>query len=249
MSIATAFDSIAARYDEVWTNSAVGRAQRDAVWRATNELFRRGDRILDIGCGTGEDAAHFTMRGVAVHAIDASPAMIEIASERGGFSTAVLGVEELAELRGTFDGAISNFGALNCVEDLPSVVRHLAARVRARGPVAICTIGRFCAWETLYFACRLDFVRVLRRLRGTASFSPAATAIQIHYPSVAELSAAFAPHFELQRWSGIGLLVPPSYVHLPSAVVRVLGAIDRVAARLQVLRALADHRLLIFVRK
>ncbi len=73
--------------------------------------------------------------------------------------------------------------------------------------------------------------------------------MMIHYPTVAEIRAAFAPDFELCRWTGIGLLVPPSYVKLPAALVRVLAACDRVLARLPLLRALADHRLFLLVRK
>jgi len=53
----------------------------------------------------------------------------------------------------------------------------------------------------------------------------------------------------LQRWSGIGVFVPPSYVSLPVWLVRLLSKIDFAFARLPILRALADHRLLIFVRK
>jgi hypothetical protein len=52
----------------------------------------------------------------------------------------------------------------------------------------------------------------------------------------------------LRRWTGIGLLVPPSYVKLPAALVAVLSACDRLLARLPLLRALADHRLFLLVR-
>jgi len=71
----------------------------------------------------------------------------------------------------------------------------------------------------------------------------------VHYPTVSEIRTAFAPDFELQRWTGIGLLVPPSYVKLPSALVGYLAACDRLLARLPLLRALADHRLFLLVRK
>ena len=64
MSSTALFDRLAARYDELWTNTPIGRAQRDPVWREIDPLFHPGQRILDIGCGTGEDAAHFTARGV-----------------------------------------------------------------------------------------------------------------------------------------------------------------------------------------
>ena len=71
----------------------------------------------------------------------------------------------------------------------------------------------------------------------------------IHYPTAAEIRAAFAPDFELYRCTGIGLLVPPSYVKLPAVLVYVLARIDRLLAHLPLLRAMADHQLFLLVRK
>lgn len=239
--MSAAFDVIASRYDELWTHSAIGRAQRDLVWRHLDPLFRPGDRILDIGCGTGEDAAHFTARGVSVHATDPSSAMREIARCRVGHVSAAL-----PEPPASFDGAISNFGALNCVQDLDAVARDLARLVRPGGRIAICVIGRFCLWESVYYSVRLQFAKAFRRLRGRASSS---LGITVCYPTVGALAAAFAPDFALERWTGIGLFVPPSYVPLPARPVGMCAAVDRVLAGLPLLRSLADHRLLIFERK
>jgi ubiquinone/menaquinone biosynthesis C-methylase UbiE len=272
MSSAPVFDRMAANYDAVWTNTPIGRAQRDLVWREVDRFFQAGERILDIGCGTGEDALHFAARGVRVYATDASPAMVQIACERGVYAT-VCNAEELGRIGRIFDGAISNFGALNCVEDLPAVARSLARLVRPGDGVAICMLGRFCAWETLYYAARLQFGKACRRWRGRVPFvghppsdlrgrltsagcQPArrmtscpTNEITVHYPAALEIQAAFQRDFKLLRWTGIGLLVPPSYVRLPAAVVRVLAACDRVLARLPLLRGLADHRLFLLVRK
>ena len=71
----------------------------------------------------------------------------------------------------------------------------------------------------------------------------------VYYPTTAELRAAFGRDFELRRWTGIGLFVPPSYVRLPASAVRYLSACDRLLARMPLLRAMADHRLFILVRK
>ncbi len=244
MTAFAAFDRLAPRYDELWTHTPAGRAQRDQVWRVIDPLFRPGDRVLDIGCGTGEDAVHLAARSVDVHATDASPAMAGIARERGVAAT-VIAAERIPELPGPYDGAVSNFGVLNCLDDLPTFARGLATLIRPGGPVAICTMGRFCAWETMYYAATGRFGKALRRLHPQV---PSSLGIVVRYPTAVELRSAFAD-FELRDWRGIGLFVPPSYVSLPARVVALAAALDRALARIPGLRALSDHRLLIFVRK
>ena len=172
--------------------------------------------------------------------------MVRMARARGGFTAEVLRAEELSAVDGLYDGAISNFGALNCAAGLPTVARDLGRLVRPGGRIAICVIGRFCLWESLYYSAHLQFAKAFRRLRGSA---PSSLGITVHYPTVTQLCAAFAPSFARERFTGIGLLVPPSYVPLPAPLVRLCSAADRVLARVPLLRALADHRLLIFVRK
>ncbi len=97
----TAFDRIASQYDALWTRSAIGRCQRDAVWRWLDPLIRSRDRILDLGCGTGEDALHMMKAGAEVCGIDASAAMVRIARERG-VDARQLPIEALPALSGRF---------------------------------------------------------------------------------------------------------------------------------------------------
>jgi ubiquinone/menaquinone biosynthesis C-methylase UbiE len=244
---AAAFDRIAATYDAQWTDTPAGRAQRDQVWRNADRLFHAGDAILDIGCGTGEDAAHFAARDVRVHATDVSAEMIRVAARRGSFTTAVSAAEEIDGLEAAYDGAISNFGALNCIAEPSQVAQRLARLVRPGGRVAVCVIGRFCLWESLYYAARFQCRKALRRV--TAKPVMTSMGMPVYYPTMAGLRAVFAPGFVCERWTGIGLFVPPSYVRLPRGVIRVLGALDRLLAGLPLLRSMADHRLLILVRK
>ena len=112
-----AFDGLAPQYDQLWNHATIGRLQREAVWRRLDPLFRPGDSLLDLGCGTGEDSLHFAERGVKVRAIDASCEMVRVARSRG-VDASVLPIEDLDRIAGRFDGVISDFGALNCVADL-----------------------------------------------------------------------------------------------------------------------------------
>ena len=237
------FDLIAPQYDTLWTNTPIGRAQRDQTWRHLDPLFEPGTRLLDVGCGTGEDAAHYTARGVIVHAIDPSPAMVELAQKKVAQAFSLSCPDSSGHT--PYDAALSNFGPFNCIDDLPAAARDLAAALRSGAPAAICIIGRFCLWETLYYLARLQPRKAFRRLRGAATWRDTT----IYYPTVRQLAAALRERFTLTRWTGIALFVPPSYVRMPRPLVRVAAVLDRIFAGLPFLRGLCDHRLLIFTRK
>jgi len=244
---AAGFDRVASRYDELWTNTAIGRLQRQAVWRHVDSLFRKGAHIIDLGCGTGADAVHMSEAGVRVSAFDASPEMVRAARDRG-VDANVLAIEELKNHAGIYDGAISNFGPLNCVFDLARLRRSLARLIHPGGHLAICVIGRFCLWETIHFLSRGQIRKASRRWGGL-SYS-ASLGLAVSYPSVRQVRRALAPDFFLRKTVGIGVCVPPSYVStLTPKLLAHCDAIDRRIAHRRFFRALSDHRLLVFVRK
>ncbi len=230
-----AFDTLAATYDDVWTRSEVGRSQRNAVWAHVDPLFKPGDSILDLGCGTGEDALHFASLGLRVKAVDQSAEMVRVARSRG-VDASVLSIEQIGGIDGPFDGVISNFGALNCVSDLSLPLGRL---IRRGGTLAICLIGRFCAWETAWYLAHGQPRKAVRRWSGE-SYSRS-LGISVYYPSFRTVLKSFEHHFELRSWTGIGL----SYVK----GTRLPDALDRRLAALPFLRACADHRLFVFTRK
>jgi SAM-dependent methyltransferase len=201
--------------------------------------------VLDLGCGTGEDAARLMQAGVSVRAIDASGEMVRMARDRG-VDARFLSIEDCGLLDESFDGILSNFGALNCVADIESLREPLARLVRPGGYLAICLIGGFCAWETAWALWHRQPAKAFRRWRKSTLCS---LGIRVFYPSKKRLEAGLGPQFSLQEWCGIGLTVPPSYVTgLSTSLLGKLDAFDRRAAHWPMLRALSDHRLFIFVR-
>ena len=47
----------------------------------------------------------------------------------------------------SFDGAFSNFGALNCVQDLAAACRDLARLLKPGATALLCWMGPCCLWE------------------------------------------------------------------------------------------------------
>jgi SAM-dependent methyltransferase len=102
------------------TANPIGLLLRHVVQARLEALFRRGDRVLDLGCGTGEDALVLAARGVRVVGIDAA--------------------ENLDVAGSAFDGAYSTSGALSSA-DLPRTGAALAAALRPGAAVVISLLG------------------------------------------------------------------------------------------------------------
>lgn len=260
-SAGPAFDSIAEQYDEMFTRSLIGQGQRGAVWETLREIFASGDRILELNCGTGEDAFFLARMGVSVVACDASERMIAVAARRmttevrgAAVQFKVLSNERIDELQDTerFDGVFSNFSGLNCVADLTGVATELASLIKPRGRILLCLSSRLCLWETLWYLAQGDVARSVRRWRGSATASFGEISLRVQYPTMRGIQKQFRPFFRLRGCKGIGVAVPPSYVeHVARRYPRALKgliAIDRIVAAWPVFRVVGDHMLLLFER-
>ena len=259
MTATAAFDALAADYDAAFTHSTLGGLLRRAVWRRLEAAFAPGDRVLDLGCGTGEDAVHLAGRGVRVLALDAAPGMADVARAKAQAAGAgdrvevrALPVERLAELSaaGPFDGAYSNFGALNCVADLAPVARDLAACTRSGARVLLCLMGRAAPWEWAWHLARGAPAKAFRRLR------PGGTTwrgLSVRYPSLRAVRRAFRPEFRFAGARAVGALLPPSYAEgwarRHPALLRRLDAWERRLEAVPPLPWLADHVLVELVRR
>jgi ubiquinone/menaquinone biosynthesis C-methylase UbiE len=255
------FDAVAESYDQGFTFSKIGQAQRSAVWRELVRTFHAGDRVLEIGCGTGVDACFLAERGVNVVACDSSSAMIQVAARRVremGVNTVDLrnlAAENLAEIRDApFDGVFSNFGALNCVEDLKAVGESLARLLKPGGTALMCFLGPSCFWEVVWYLFKGKPRKAFRRWHSssvTADLAPESR-LQIRYYWIRSLARIFAPSLRLRSWSGVGLLVPPSYVESLAKrfpkLLKLAEWADLPLSRCPVIRAGADHILVKFER-
>ena len=162
---------------------------------------KAASRLLELGCGTGEDAIHLALRGHRVVATDASAKMIGIArhkSERAGVADRIRFIhspmQSLTDQLGdeVFDGVYSNFGAVNCVPDVPALARDLTRRLASGAPLIFVVMGRYSPWEWAWYLARGERAQAFRRLRpGGVEWR----GLRIQYPTPAMLERELAPSF------------------------------------------------------
>jgi SAM-dependent methyltransferase len=294
------FDAAAPTYDTTFTATRLGRWLRGLVYERLSTLFAAGDHVLELGCGTGEDAVWLARRGVLVTATDASPGMLAVArakaeaagvAERIRFAQldlratelqnhAAMGLPgrgQLSESRAqsaenkergskgpqagdfsaqpsAFDGAFSNFGALNCLPDRRPVADLLAGLVRPGGRVALVVMGPLCPWEIGWHVARGRPGAALRRLRaGAPAHVGQGATVRVWYPTPRRLRAELEQYFEHIETIGVGTLLPPSYM---SGVVErwprpfeALALLERRLAQRGPWAWLNDHYMGVFERR
>ncbi|HEX9074908.1 MAG TPA: class I SAM-dependent methyltransferase [Anaerolineae bacterium] len=255
-----AFDGVAAAYDGPLGNNVLIQKMRVRVMRTIEQTVPRGARLLDLGCGTGIDAAFLAARGYAVTGVDASPAMVARANERlqrGGNSARAVnvGIHELERLESVgFDGAYSNFGALNCLPELRTVSAALATKLNPGGRLIAAVIGRYCPWEIGLYALRGDWKRArLRRESGMVPVPLKGEVVWTRYYTPREFSREFAAEFVPESLCALALFTPPPYlVHQYERFPRlfsVLESMDRVLGDKPLFREAGDHFLMVLRKK
>jgi SAM-dependent methyltransferase len=255
---AFAFDEMAGTYDATFTDTGVGRALREIVWSRLEQTFRPAQRILELGCGTGEDAVRLASSGVRVLATDPSAGMIQVAGRKAQLANQgeriefrCLAMEEIGSLPDgeVFDGVLSNFGAVNCVPDLGALIADVADRLIAGAPLVWVVMGRLAPWEWLWYLLRGDWSKAWRRLRpGGAEWR----GLTISYPAPAQMAAALQPYFRITRLAPLGVALPPSYASAwldrrPRALA-ALTRLEKLAQRSSMLASCSDHYIIEAVR-
>jgi SAM-dependent methyltransferase len=258
-----AFDSVARDYDGERGNNAAIRDMRSEMWRWLDARFVKGSRLLDLGCGTGLDAARMARLGHRITAIDWSPEMVRRTSDRArreqlGDRVRALnvGAHELHRLGedGSYDGAYSNLGALNCVADLAEVSQACARLLRPGGELVFTVIGRVCPWEAAYYLLRRRWRRVsVRYRRGPVPVSMNQHIIWTRYYRPREFMRAFATEFQLVHYRGLCVFVPPPYLQWlrenHPAWYQWLWRLDRRVAGWPLLCAVGDHFLIVMRKR
>lgn len=258
----SAFDEVAADYDAREADNPIMQLMRTRSLAMLDSAFPQGSTLLDVGCGTGTEAMWLAKRGRTVFAVDSSPQMLKVLSQRaaaGGLlvSSKLLRAGDLASLldvRGyaSFDGAYSSFGALNTEPELGPTVAALSRLVRPGGRIVLSVMNRWCAAEIALLAASGRASEAFRRTRQSILVGVGSAFTGVTYPSWPQLRRALDPEFRVLTVQALPLLlVPGAWPALAphGRTYRVLCRLDAILAPRRPFSWLGDHLFVVAERR
>jgi len=215
-----AFSVQAPLFDTIQNNNMMLQWMRSIVHKHVEEFLLPGDSILDINAGTGIDAFHFAQKGHLVHAMDIAEGMvneirkkIETNGLQDRITTEVRSFTDAGNLAPRmFDHIFSNFGGLNCVNDLHLVANQLRQVVKPNGLITLVIMPPICPWEIAY-VLQGNTAMGLRRLRKEGIIAHIeGKYFRTYYHSVSKVIRSFGDQFIVLKIRGVASFSPPPYM-------------------------------------
>jgi len=234
LNYSVAYDAIAADYDEQVRGDDWMRQVLHAHYA---RVFHPGQRVLDVGCGTGIDALALARMGIRVVGIDGSAAMVQRLNAKVDAAhleplveARVMQIQDLGALdEERFDGIVSAFASLSALPDLGGFAQDATRLVRPGGRLVLHMLNRFSLWEFLGYVARREFAAALqvghaRRRVFIIGGQPVEHSL---YFSDEAYRRFFATGFRRRDVYSLGALRPPHTVRrLPAGLVSALEWLD-----------------------
>jgi ubiquinone/menaquinone biosynthesis C-methylase UbiE len=256
-AVRDAFNLHASTYDARFAFSESGHAMRRTVWEAADKVLPAAAHILDLGCGTGEDAIHFAQRGHHVTAIDIASEMVQMliskaraAGVEQRITAGVSDLESVSPAAEEFDAIFSNFGAINCLKDLSALQRLASSAVKSGGYLILVSMGGFYPLETMAFLAKGQIRRAFRRFGSARSATIEGRQFPVWYHSPATLRRALGLDFSLMHVAGLRSFLPaPGMEHLTRYLpLRLFTQLDALLTQSRLTASCADHYLSVWRR-
>lgn len=216
-SINRAFTRQAEHYDANDAANPILVHWRQQVYQHVNRFLKPNSSILEINSGTGIDALHFVRQGHTVHATDLSDGMVKQVQEKidryalhKTFSCQQCSFEQLDRVeKRNFDHIFSNFGGLNCVDDLSKVTRHFPSLLKPGGHATLVIMPPVCPWEWMWLF-RGHGKKAFRRLnQNGVKAHVEGEHFMTYYHSVGNIKKAMDRKFMLLTVKSLGIISPP----------------------------------------
>ena len=255
------FDHIASLYDSSFTRTPIGQLQRKQVWDYLEKIMieLKGLDILELNCGSGEDAVLFSEKGFNIVATDVSEEMLKVTQEKvqqysmqHKISSQYLDLDSFDDslFQKKFDLIFSNFGGLNCInpQSLKKLLDKLPSILTPGGRFVAVIMPKFCLWESMYFLMKLQIKNAFRRwTSGSVDANLQGVLVKTWYFTPSQVKS-WAKQFSVVNLKPVGIALPPSFLQAYFSkhrrfLVR-LNNMEKKVGRWSSFSGMADHYLI-----
>lgn len=223
-SVARAFDSASEEYDFTISHNYINSWIRRRSISTLLSLAKEGDILLEIGCGTGEEAIKIAGHVKKIVATDISAKMIELVNLKVKakgldkkiipFRIAASDIAELEHILGgeLFDLAYSFNGCLNCEPNLGRFSESLS-RLLKSSAYFICSIRNpVCASEMLSHLLILQPRKSTPRKHQPTMVSVGGMDVPAFYYTPDAFVKNLEPRFRPVKFFALPAILPPAYL-------------------------------------
>jgi len=251
------FDKAAINYDQSFTNTEIGQLQRNLVYTELSKHLNSVKNILEINCGTGEDAIWLAKQNFTVTATDISSKMIEVAKSKAklNFKTADINSITTTFEDDKFDLLFSNFGGLNCLSkpELENFFKNVGSIVSEKGKLVLVIMPKNTLWERFYFLAKAQFKNISRRKKKNIIAHVDGENVTTYYYNPKDIVNLAKANFEIVAIKPIGFFVPPSYLDgffkNKKGLLRLLNQLEQGIKSISSLSKFADHYIIVLQKR
>jgi ubiquinone/menaquinone biosynthesis C-methylase UbiE len=223
-AVSDAFTKQSQVFDSLEEQNKILQWMRGEIHNQCLEYFKPGDKILELNCGTGIDAVFFAEHGMHVHATDLSEGMLDqlkrkvslnklsekISIQQCSFADLTPVINLAGEKK--FDHIFSDFGGLNCVQDIETVIWQFKKLLNPGSTVTLVIMPPVCPWEML-FSFKGNFKTAFRRLKKNgADANVEGIHFTTYYYSPSRIIKAFGKDYSKVSMKGLSCFAPPPYL-------------------------------------
>jgi len=200
------FNKLADRYDS-WYRTEFGRYADRLEKRLILKFAepKKGERVLDVGCGTGTYGLEFSKMGLEVTCLDMSKRMLDIAKKKSRDMNMILGnAQEIPFKDNTFD-LIVGVTLIEFLDEPEKAIQEMRRVLKQNGRIVLGVLNKFSLFA-LY-----------ERIGGNETYADA------KFYSIFELKK-----FGVKRWDSTLCGVKA----MPRFLLNFLGGSDRILSRI-----------------
>lgn len=216
------YDSLAEEWDRRYENPTI-RYRRSIEFNVISRNIKKGNKVLDVGCGSGRHTFFLLEKGCSVTGVDISPKMLELLKQKAeerkySLSLFLADCNNLPFQTESFDVVISIYGPLTHLQNSIKCVNEMIRVLKRGGKIVVGVENKWALLPLIRRILKFEWNKIIILLREGGKFTVfkkengQEVLIWLQYYSLKQLVKLFrdAGFIKIKTYGGL-LLVPQEY--------------------------------------